>query len=639
MSVDPTCVCGPMRNVLEDNHVPAKGRYSNALVEDSMGGNYYLYDAWGVFVQLPSDFTPSTFVSSWNGQTGVITATQDELPDGTNFKQFSAANKTKLAGIEAGAQVNTVSSVNDQVGDIIIGGTTINVKAYGALGDGTADDTSAIQAAINAAAALPTGATVLFPAGTYISTAITLKNKVNLEGEGVGKTIIKLKANSNSDLIITDNFYNDIFTNYNSYSTVGHFKISEMTLDGAGDVQSVRTHPYDTQGSFPATGVAGHLYVAMDQDNNFGVGYLWNGSAYTTTGIKNSGKHWRAYAKHILKVYAYAYVLENVLLNNGREFMIYSEQTNTDTTVFNDFDTMEARLERVTYLGYGIGGINWYGPHDSAWTDVKGHTNHFYTSDVGGSNEVLYNIFIDQTANTNAAGLVWQDVHPWGGTASFGNNVLMRNGVVRGTCYIEGSVNQGLYATDSQLNLEFVGTNNAINMRLNNMRDTHIKYISYYNFQATGTFIQLEGTQKNCSYEVLNVDLNNVGVGTKIFDITNLTTYSQLSLKARIPYHATAIDPGVTATSLNDTCEIDIVKMTSTTVAAITRRFPGFGTASQGHVIKADASGNPTWSALFVAAPASASATGVAGSVAFDTSYVYVCVATNTWMRAAIATW
>jgi len=37
--------------------------------------------------------------------------------------------------------------------------------------------------------------------------------------------------------------------------------------------------------------------------------------------------------------------------------------------------------------------------------------------------------------------------------------------------------------------------------------------------------------------------------------------------------------------------------------------------------------------------PASASATGVAGSICWDASYIYVCTATNTWKRVAIATW
>jgi hypothetical protein len=37
--------------------------------------------------------------------------------------------------------------------------------------------------------------------------------------------------------------------------------------------------------------------------------------------------------------------------------------------------------------------------------------------------------------------------------------------------------------------------------------------------------------------------------------------------------------------------------------------------------------------------PASAGATGNAGEICWDSSYVYVCVATNTWKRAAISTW
>jgi hypothetical protein len=68
--------------------------------------------------------------------------------------------------------------------------------------------------------------------------------------------------------------------------------------------------------------------------------------------------------------------------------------------------------------------------------------------------------------------------------------------------------------------------------------------------------------------------------------------------------------------------------------------------------VKTDSSGNlnfaPTGSLINLAAapvivnsstPSSSSATGVAGQVAWDFSYVYVCTATNAWKRAAIATW
>ena len=37
--------------------------------------------------------------------------------------------------------------------------------------------------------------------------------------------------------------------------------------------------------------------------------------------------------------------------------------------------------------------------------------------------------------------------------------------------------------------------------------------------------------------------------------------------------------------------------------------------------------------------PASASATGTTGEIAWDANYIYVCTATNTWKRSAITTW
>ena len=49
---------------------------------------------------------------------------------------------------------------------------------------------------------------------------------------------------------------------------------------------------------------------------------------------------------------------------------------------------------------------------------------------------------------------------------------------------------------------------------------------------------------------------------------------------------------------------------------------------------------NPPLSpALSSDAPATASSTGSTGDIRYDSGYVYICVATNTWKRAALATW
>jgi hypothetical protein len=42
--------------------------------------------------------------------------------------------------------------------------------------------------------------------------------------------------------------------------------------------------------------------------------------------------------------------------------------------------------------------------------------------------------------------------------------------------------------------------------------------------------------------------------------------------------------------------------------------------------------------AIIVAAPASATASGKAGQIAYDATHIYVCVATNVWVRASLAT-
>ena len=54
----------------------------------------------------------------------------------------------------------------------------VNVRDFGAIGDGKTDDTTAIQAAINC---LPIGGRLYFPEGTYLTGALCLKSHITLD--------------------------------------------------------------------------------------------------------------------------------------------------------------------------------------------------------------------------------------------------------------------------------------------------------------------------------------------------------------------------------------------------------------------------------------------------------------------------
>lgn len=95
-----------------------------------------------------------------------------------------------------------------------------NVKDFGAVGDGIADDTTAITAAI---ASIASQGCLYFPPGVYLTTGILLPKYVEISVDGGGSATLKAAAGATAVLSVEYDI-----------SRGGHRFIRDITIDGDG---------------------------------------------------------------------------------------------------------------------------------------------------------------------------------------------------------------------------------------------------------------------------------------------------------------------------------------------------------------------------------------------------------------------
>ncbi|WP_326755089.1 right-handed parallel beta-helix repeat-containing protein [Streptomyces hirsutus] len=97
--------------------------------------------------------------------------------------------------------------------------TWLNAKTYGAVGNGVADDTAAIQEAIDDANAAG-GGVVYIPRGTYrLTSALSMKSHVQLKGDGINATVLQQASSSSHGI---------------SGSNLELISIEDLLIDGPG---------------------------------------------------------------------------------------------------------------------------------------------------------------------------------------------------------------------------------------------------------------------------------------------------------------------------------------------------------------------------------------------------------------------
>ena len=312
----------------KDVYTDSAGSTVHTLTSDGAGGEYLALDARG---EAPAPIYMTT------GAYDVVLKTAAGATVWTRRADPSAAETAIYTPAGTGA---TTRTVQDKLRE------SVSVLDFGAVGDGVADDTAEIQAAIDAVGAAG-GGVVYLPPGTYLvsgtgTIAIQINhNNVTLAGAGQNTSTIKL-ANSQ-----------DKYTIYAADKTSLRFR--DLTIDGNNSNQS-------------AAGLSG-LYTLRCSDltcervsviNAYGHGFF-NSVGGTDSTLSKRIRYYNCYASGCGAVgnsatgTGFAVNSENVVLsgctseqNNlggikctGSDVVIQGcvAQNNTSGGFTNDFDT------------------------------------------------------------------------------------------------------------------------------------------------------------------------------------------------------------------------------------------------------------------------------------------------------------
>lgn len=187
----------------------------------------------------------------------------------------------------------------------------LDVRTYGAVPGAGIDNTKAINAALSI------GRAVYIPAGIWEVSRLDFGTGASLVGEGMGISILKLRPDANSSVILGKEYKQ--YAMSNSLSGVFAWSIRDLTIDG-----NKQANPKGDAG---------------------------------------------------IRIYGYNFRIENVEVRNCRGAGIISEWSTRPNAPKVDTDFEDAYLSNVRVHDNDGPGILWGGPHDSSWNSVIVYRN------------------------------------------------------------------------------------------------------------------------------------------------------------------------------------------------------------------------------------------------------------------------
>jgi parallel beta-helix repeat protein len=494
-----------------------------------------------------------------------------------------------------------------------------NVKDFGALADGMTDDTAAIQAAINAAAS---GGTVFLPHGTYVvdpDVSLHLTSGVTLAGSG-RKSILKIKPNSN------------VLDNLVKIENADRVILRDFAVDGNRANQN------------PSDLIAVHygVYVATSNDcrvdnlyvyNTTGVGiHVYNSVGTIVTNCESSGHRYHGFEceQDTSTIWQ-----ANRSHNNDRHGIFISPgEVGGTGSIGNiiDGNSFDNNGQYGISLGIDAAGLSIGLTKDNIITNNSVKSNAHYGISIYrvddtliSNNLVAYNgffgVYLYRAERNQVIG-----------------NRLRNNSQASGGAYdeilLEGN-NDGQASKHNMLsgNLIYIDGVNKANYGIreatagdgpNVIKDNYIPSSG----EAGRVLIQHIDT----TYVLLD--------NTPLSNSTSLRTFDDgvaIAASATLPGNSMGFDAPFGTAALrfyngNTGGNIQLVAPNGN----LDGYFGGNNTFS---VTSTTLVAQNRFRITQSQPPASANAEGEVGTIAWDSNYIYICVAANTWKRSATASW
>jgi hypothetical protein len=478
----------------------------------------------------------------------------------------------------------------------IVGKPFIDVKdpAYGAVGDGVANDTAAIAAAL--AAAQGANQPLYFPPGTYLTDDIADGSTIDWIGDGFPHTIIKARAGSSTLLTLTDT----------PHGTSTAKRLSGFTLDGAGISDTCLDSSYPSVGPsirhvFHDLEIKSYLSIGWIGDNNNDSDFCHitvakhadtpddaiaarfhapGGSIAFNNCIFIRPIQLSCQAAAIRDGYVFGIVFDDAGVN---ALSIHDGYIYPNPVTHNNFDIAS---------GISTFGIALFGCHVQ-----NDHNDGYIFGGAGG------------LTNVTAVGGHWSGIPGTTPSPKMAANTLSAGGLP-GLVDLSGTFVENLNLSDAT-NVKVL-TRNVDNM-------------GYYQ-SATRIINSQAGTEIDLGTNIAYIG-SGTAIDSRMSSSTDIVVGGSVSgdTAARINVHA---DGRVAWGSGNAAPDTAMYRISAGSLGT-----DGSFDAATGLSI----GGNPVGAKVSV--PSTASSTGTTGQWAADSSFLYICTAMNTWNRAAISTW